>query len=129
MIRYVNSTISRALVWEFPVPLEQINNLPEANFAITLQGEFDANLPLSKARQGLVLRVSVMGNDFFTTCGQSTSQSTISQSTTESELKAASWCARAVIGESNLIREIFPTAEIFRVMVGDNGYPHFGSSG
>ena len=65
--------------------------------------------------------MSVIRDQLYPVQGKSSLQSTISLSTCEAELTAASWCAKQLIGLVNLFKEIFPCADIRTpCLYGDN---------
>ena len=91
----------------------QMNTLKKLTIFST--AHVDSSLGMSNAlgtdahaRQGCILFVSVMRDQLYPVQGKSSLQSTISLSTCEAELTAASWCAKQLIGLVNLFREIFP---------------------
>ena len=118
LISYVNSTIGRSVQW--PLPEKPLCDFPKP-FVIKVECEFDSNLPMEKSRQGLVFRVTAIQSGEFLCCfGLTSTQKTISLSSCESELKAASWASKQLIGEINLLSEVFKDAIFHKHLVGDN---------
>ena len=79
----------------------------------------DASLGMSNAlgcdafaRQGCIVNVGVIENKEAPVQGKSSLQSTVSLSTCEAELTAASWAAKIIIGLVNLFHEVFRGAHI-----------------
>ena len=119
LLRYFKSN-SRRLVWPIGPVSSMLGTFPP-DFQVNIEGEFDANLPFDKARQGMFLRVNVEKvTPPLTTAGRTSQQPTLSTSTCEAELTSGSWCAKEVIGTSNFVEEVFPFARVVRLMYGDN---------
>ena len=81
---------------------------------VDLEGEFDASLPQDFARMASVQRVCGL-----TVSCRSKKQNTVSTSTIEAKLVAASFCARETLGQINFVREFLPDARISGMLTGD----------
>ena len=86
---------------------------------IFIKGQVDASMGSSSAlgtdayaRQGCIIFVGVLRDHESPVQGKSAIQSTVSLSTCEAELTASSWCAKILIGLTNLLKEIFQGATI-----------------
>ena len=110
LLDYVMYTRNHSLVW--PVVAQSD---PFLVVDVDLEGAFDASLPQDFTRMASIQRVCGL-----TVSCRSKKQNTVSTSTTEAKLVAASFCARETLGQINFVREFLPDAQISGMLTGDN---------
>ena len=108
LFRYLKGTLTRHFRYDLP------NDAQLLNGPLRLQAYFDANFAAERARMGVM--ISVAGSF---TLWRSVRQPTLSHSTCEAELVAASFCARELIGLANLLGNVFKCSTRLE-MFGDN---------